>query len=609
MNRTVSSSEPTRGRHGPGLTALTVAAFSLFVAVFLLYLPAAGHGFLLYDDFDYAANPSVQGGLTPGGVVWAFSSFRENYWIPVTWLSLMLDRTLFGPGPAGFHFTNILLHAANTGLLVVLLTRSIGRLWPALLVATLFACHPLRVESVVWITERKDVLSMLFFLLALLAYVNHARRPSLLRLLPVVLLVAAGLMAKPVLVTAPILLLLLDYWPLGRWRPEAQGWRGTAVTLVREKIPLFLLSLAFSGLAYAAQRAGGSVIGASRIPWGTRWSNIPSHYLFYLRKTLWPWPLSILYPPDGAHDWLPTAGAAVVLIAITAGILWLSRRRGYLATGWLWWLLAFVPVIGLVRVGGQAVADRFTYLPSLGLALAAIGWLAGLRGSDMAIRQRVLPPALILLGACAVLTVRQTRMWADPVRLFSRATQVAPASAAAHLMLGQAYAARGFEDEALASYRRAQVLDPSSGTLQGNLGALLFAKGAYAQAEEHFREAARLEPRNPLNLINLGKLLMRAGSPEDAERLFQEAVDLAPDNASARLNLGLMKARAGRAAEAAADFRKAAALDPGSFAAALNLGIALAESGQAAAARKVFEGVLAKWPDHPEARRYLSSLQ
>jgi Tfp pilus assembly protein PilF len=587
---------------------LAVAASSLFVAVFLLYLPAAWHGFLLYDDFDYAANPAVQGGLSPGAVAWAFSSFHETYWIPVTWLSLMLDRTLFGPGPAGFHLTNILLHAANAGLLVVLLARLTGRLLPALLVAALFAGHPQRVESVVWITERKDVLSMLFFLLALLAYLGHARRPSTQRLLSVALLGAVGLMAKPILVTAPLLLLIFDFWPLGRWQPGARQWRGTAVALVWEKIPIFLLSLFFAGLTYASQTAGGSIIKASLIPLGTRLTNVPPHYLFYLQKTLWPAHLSPHYAPDELGTVLQSAAAALALIAATAVILRLSRRRGYLATGWLWWLLSLLPVIGLVRAGSQTVADRFTYIPSLGLALTATGWLAGLQGDVTVIRRRMLPPVLILLGACVVLTVRQTRLWADPVQLLSQATLVAPANAAAHLMLGLAYAARGAEDEALASYRRAEELDPASGLLQGNLGALLFARGEYTAAEGHFREAVRLEPRNSSHLINLGKLLVLKGRLEEAERLLQQAVNIAPDNSSARLNLGLTKARAGRAAEAAADFRVAAVLDPGSLAAALNLGIALAESGQAAAARHAFEAVLTKWPEHPEARRYLSSL-
>jgi len=351
----------------------------LAVATVAVYWPVGGYDFTNFDDPGYVSeNPHVLAGLTWEGVRWAFTNAQEANWHPLTWLSHMLDCQLFGPSAGRHHLVNVGLHALSILLLFLVLARMTGRRWPSAMVAALFALHPLHVESVAWISERKDVLSALFWMLTMGAYVLYAERPSVIRYLPVFVFLALGLMAKPMLVTLPFVLLLLDFWPLGRLKgaaatgKEASGfpWR-RAGRLVLEKAPLLVLAAAASGVAYLVQQKIGAMEFGARVPWTGRLANAVMAYVTYLVKAVWPGGLAVFYPYDEHLPAWEVGLASAALAAVTALVVWQGRRRPYLAVGWFWYVGTLVPVIGLVQVGGHAMADRYTYIPLIGIFVAA----------------------------------------------------------------------------------------------------------------------------------------------------------------------------------------------------------------------------------------------
>ncbi|HRT06277.1 MAG TPA: hypothetical protein P5204_11330 [Kiritimatiellia bacterium] len=435
-----------------------LAAGALLAAlVFLAFGGALLCGFVWFDDHGYVTeNPAVTAGLTKAGLRWAFTTTHMYNWHPLTWLAHMADAELYGLNPAGHHLSSLLLHAANAILLFFFLRRATASGPAALAAAALWAVHPLRAESVVWISERKDVLAAFFGLLALLAYVRPAGRG---RLLGTAVAFAASLLAKPAWVTLPCLLLLLDAWPLGRW-PRTPAWK-----LVLEKAPLWLLAAGSCAMTLAAQSAGGAVKSFAALPAGARLANAATATVQYLRALIWPVDLAVYYPfPAGGASWTAAIGAAVLLAALTALAVAAARRAPWGLVGWLWFLGALVPMIGLVQVGGQAWADRYSYLPHIGLALA-------LAGSAAKIADRRIWPAVagLLVVMLAWLSRAQTAVWRDTETLFRHALAVTQDNWLIHFNLANRYQLDGRRAEACAEYRAVLEIAPNYAPAMNNL--------------------------------------------------------------------------------------------------------------------------------------------
>ncbi len=553
MNR--SAIAPRRSTGDAPSTAVDLAVAAVLVALTLvLYAPVRTHEFLNYDDNEYVTeHPHVRSGLTWAGVRWALTGVHQATWHPLTSLSHLVDVELFGLDAGAHLFENVVLHALATAVLFLVLAGMTGARWPSAWVAAVFAWHPLHVESVAWVSERKDVLSGLCWMLTLAAHVRFARRPTWGRWAAVVVVFAAGLLAKPMLVTLPFVLLLLDWWPLGRLRDRA-----TAIALVREKVPLFALAALVSVLTVVAQRNAGALTTLESTPLAYRLGNAAISYVTYLRKTVWPTGLAVFYPaPPELSAW-HALGAALVLVAISAAVALAWRRRPFLAVGWLWYLGTLVPVIGVVRQGDQAMADRFTYLPAIGVYVMVAWGVASLSTARRA------PPVIALgavatLAACLVTTSVQIRHWENSLTLFTHAVAVTRDNHVAHANLGVALDERDRHDEAMQHYARAVAIAPS-----------------YAKAH-----------------LNLGRALARAGRGADAEAAYAEAVRLDPSSATAAYNLGLARAERGALDDAIADYRRALALDPRYAKAASNLGWALAAKGDPTAAVAAYERALA----------------
>jgi protein O-mannosyl-transferase len=473
-----------------GLAVLTAAAFAAIV----------GNDFVLLDDRAYVTdNTHVAAGLTGDGVRWALTARHSPYWHPLTWISHMADVELWGLDPRGHHLTSLLLHVANALLLAVALARLTGSWYRSLIVAALFALHPLRVESVAWIAERKDLLSACFGLAALWLYASWVRHPRWWRTALVTLALAASLAARPMLVTLPALLLLLDAWPLGR----LTSWR-TAGRLALEKTPLALLAVASSAITLGAHGAGGAVSALAVVPFGMRLGNAAVAVWRYLAKLVWPVGLTPLYPLVAWPPWI-VAAAAAGLVCVTAAVFLMRRSRPYLAVGWLWWCGMLVPVVGIVQVGRQAIADRFTYLPAVGILIAVVWGLGDLM-------QRWSAPArrgwsLVLGGGAAAvlatLTIRQTGYWRDSVTLFERAVASEPGCADCWRLLGSALLERGASGAALPALERAADLAPGDPLVQVTLAAAHEMNGQARRAAAAYEDVLRRWPGFPLAALRL----------------------------------------------------------------------------------------------------------
>ncbi len=566
-------------------TALVVLA--LLAGVLAVYGATRDHQFVNLDDPVYVShNIHVNRGLTWGGLRWALTSFHSANWHPLTWISHMLDCSLWGLDPGPHHLTSLALHALNTLLLLLALRKLSGDFWCSAFVAALFAVHPLHVESVAWIAERKDLLSGSFAMLTLWAYAAYVHRPTRGRYALTTALFAAGLASKPMLVTLPLVLLLLDYWPLGRPR-------------LAEKIPWFGLSAASSVVTFLAQRAGGAVV--EEIPLAARMANAAVAYVLYLKKTVWPQDLAVFYP----HPYLPgsapfaawqVAGAAVLLAAVSAAVIVL-RRRPYLAVGWLWFCGMLVPVIGLAQIGDQALADRYTYLPLLGV-FVALAWGA----QDLArARPRLRAPLAataggLLLALSAVARV-QVSHWRDSTTLFEHALATTQGNYVAHLNLGVVLEERGQVDLALRHYRAAVDSRPDYANALASLGGLLARIGQMEQAAAYLERGVRADPDHPTVLYNLGWIEEQRGAPNRAAEYYERALAADPDNVDARINLGVLRAMAGDLPAAAAHFRSVLERYPADTDALLNLGRVAEEHaalGRLTEARTIAEEALAR---------------
>jgi len=523
------------------------ACLILALSVFAVYGRTAGHSFITFDDEQYvASNPVVQRGLTAGGFAWAFTTTHAANWHPLAWLSHMADAELFGMGAGGHHLVNVLLHAANAVLLFLALGALTGAPARSAFVAALFALHPLHVESVAWVSERKDLLCGTFWILSMGAYAAYAARGGWKRYLPVAACLALALLAKPMAVTLPFVLLLLDFWPLRR------VGNVPARRLLLEKVPLLALSLASCVATYLAQQSGGAM-SPFPVPLWARLANAAAAYVAYLGKTLWPAALSVFYP----HPWavgmpgLPAwrwVGASLLLLAITALALRAARARPYLATGWLWFLGTLVPVIGLVQAGEQGMADRYTYLPLVGVFIVLAWGIPDLLEERPWKRPALAAAAGAVLVLLALLSFRQAGLWRDTVTLFRHAVAVTENNWMAHNVLGYALEKDGRSAEALEELRESVRIQPNFMKSRYNLGNALLAHGDFDGAIFHFRAATRLSP-SPFSEAhnNLGSALcMRffrtgQGSLLEAEGEVVEALRINPGNEEARHNLELIR--------------------------------------------------------------------
>jgi tetratricopeptide (TPR) repeat protein len=575
-----------------------IAVCAVLVLVTLaLYAPVRHHEFLNYDDNEYVTeHPIVRLGLTRAGVVWALTGVHHATWHPLTTLTHLLDVQLFGleAGPA--LLVNVGLHALATAALFLVLVAMTGARWPSAWVAAAFAWHPLHVESVAWVSERKDVLSGLFWMLTLASYVAYVRRPTKARLAAVVIVFGIGLTAKPMLVTLPFVLLLLDYWPLARVR--AGGERGWG-PLVREKAPLFALAAAVSGVTVLAQRHAGALNPLASAPLPYRVANALVSYAAYVGKTLWPTDLAVFYPPRVDLSVWVALVAAIALATVTVAVVRRANRAPYLLVGWLWYLGTLVPVIGLVRQGDQAMADRFTYLPSIGL-FVMIAWTAATWTAPTA-RRAFAAAGITALAASLVLTSRQIGYWHDSVTLFRHALAVEPDNYVAHANLGSALAARGRHDEARHHFELAVAIQPAYAKAHVSLGSALARIGDGSGAEAEYREALRLDPRSPVASYDLGLLLAERGDHDDAIALYRQAVAFDPAYAKAWNNLGWTLAAKGDLTAAVDAYERALALDPALTAAHNNLAVALEGLGRGDEALAHYAAAVRLAPDEPRA--------
>jgi tetratricopeptide (TPR) repeat protein len=555
----------------------------LAIGTLAIYAQVIGHQFIDFDDNQYIEeNPMVNRGVTLAGFAWAFTTFHAANWHPLTWIAHMVDSQLFGRNAGGHLLVNALIHVANTLLVFWFLLRTTHARWPSALVAALFALHPLHVESVAWASERKDTLSTFFGLLSLIAYVGYTTSPSTKRYAFVAVMLALGLMAKPMLVTWPFVMLLLDYWPLRRFDINSRSELGARVwSLVCEKLPLLILVTVSAVITFVAQSHAGAVQGFTRLPIESRLSNAFVSYAKYLLLTFWPHDLAIYYPcaAAGLPAW-QIIGAAFLLIGITAFCFLQRKERPYLFVGWLWFLGTLVPVIGLVQVGEQAMADRYFYIPSIGLFVALVFGLA-----DVA-KTRGLAPwlsaaiASVVLLVLATLTNAQIHRWSDSFTLFKYALAVTPPNAPVENSLGYALRRSGRYDEGAAHFEKALQIKPNDYLSLLNVGVARLRQGRLSEAIEYSRAAIRLQPDAPKAHELLGMALANQNRTEAALDELRRGAELAPKDADIRNDLGTALIRLGRMPEAIDQLHEALRLSPNSAPAHANLGLALLESGK-----------------------------
>jgi protein O-mannosyl-transferase len=555
----------------------TIICFALAGVTLAVYWPLTSHPFIDFDDDQYiTGNPNVISGLSWKNVAWAFQTGDAGNWHPLTWISHMIDCDLYGLNPGGHHLTNLLFHIANSLLLFLLLKQMTGGMWRSAFVAALFAWHPVHVESVAWASERKDTLSAFFWLLTLLAYAHYAKKPKVAGYLLALLLFAGGLMSKPMVVTLPFVLLLLDFWPLNRLHlpgfgagsnlenvptqnPAAKSRARVAIFLVVEKIPFFALAAAASVVTFLVQKTAGAFWQA---PFSFRMANAAVAYARYLFKLFWPTDLAIVYPYP--HHWsaLFVAGAVLLLVTGSALFVFRARKNPYLVVGWLWFLGTLVPTIGFVQVGVQSMADRYTYIPSIGLFILVV-WGVDALFDSRAEWRRFLPLAGgMVLAGCLAVTSLQLNYWHDSMELFLRAVAVTTDNYVADNALGKVFEKSGQKDKALFLYSETVRLEPRYPQGQFNLAISLLEYGKTDEALQHLIVAANLSPHDPDIQYDLGTFFLLHNQPDKAAEHFMAVIDENPVFPEAQYHLAQALARQHKSGDAITHYRAALRLAP-----------------------------------------------
>jgi protein O-mannosyl-transferase len=572
---------------------------ALLLATLAVYSQVAQFDFVNYDDPDYTTgNRHVRAGLTGAGVEWAFTSSYAANWFPLTWLSHMLDYQFFGSNAGWHHVTNLVLHVLNTLLLFALLRRMSNHSPASAFVAFVFALHPLHVESVAWIADRKDLLCTLFSFLTIFAYVRFIDRPGALRYVLMHVAFACALMSKSMAVTLPLVLLLLDYWPLRQLKTVSFS------RLVFEKVPMMAMSIAAAIVTFLVQRSAGAVVDS--VPLELRIENALVSYAVYVLKFFWPTNLAVFYPYAPIPLWQPIA-AAVGLIAMTAFVIRQWTKRRYLAVGWFWYLITLIPAIGIVQVGVQVRADRYTYFPLIGLAIM-LAW----RFKGFVVERKWMGPplALIAIAICiggALLARRNVGYWRNSLLLFQRAVDVTEDNYVAYANLGWAQWQDGHGHEAIANFERSLSIKPHFGSAESGLGETLSADGRFEEAMPHVIESVRLEPNSATAHINLGAAYSRQGKMQEAADQYRTALALDPENEVAHCGLGVALVEQGRLQEALQQLLQATQLNPDYADGHYNLGRVYGLQGRPDEAMTEFREAIRVQPTNSEAHYNLAT--
>ena len=585
----------------------------LVVATLAVYWQVLDNGFVNYDDDMYVTeNIRVQKGVTFDNLTWTVISTDASNWHPLTWISHMIDCQLYGLNPKGHHLTSLLFHVANTLLLLLILVRMTGALWQSSFVAALFAIHPLHVESVAWVAERKDVLSTLFMMLTVWAYLLYVKKGKVRRYLLVVLFFVLGLMSKPMLVTLPFILLMLDFWPLGRLchiheslnvvTGQQTNERLGIFRLLWEKVPFFALTVVSSVVTFIVQERSGAVKLLEQHSIQTRIINAFVAYIEYIVNMIWPVKLAVLYPHPGNS--LPlwkgvVAGLALVLITIL--VIRKARKVPYLAVGWFWYVVTLIPVIGIVQVGSQAMADRYTYITLIGL-FVIIAWGANDLLSKWPNRKKWLGTlAAILLPVLIVLTWKQVQYWENSITLFKHTLKHTSNNVIIHNNLGTVLGKQGRIEEAIEHYLQALRLKPDYAKAHSNLGAAYDNSGMYKEAIEAYKKAIRINPDYAEPHYNLGLAYVNSGKYKEAIEAYKQALRINPDYAEAHSNLGLAYFNSGKYKEAIEACKKAIRIDPDYAKAHLGLGVTYGKLGKYKEAIDAFKQVVRIDSDYADA--------
>lgn len=619
---------PSHSENRPAPAATLIAVAVLVVLTLTVFGQTLRFDFVGYDDPDYVyQNSHVQKGLSTANTLWAFTATQIGTWQPLTWVSLMTDYQIYGLNPGGYHATNVVLHLASVLLVFLFLRRATGAFWRSFFVAALFAIHPLRVESVAWVTERKDVLSGLFWMLALVSYQGYVRRGGVWRYLCVFLWFACGLASKPMVLTLPFALLLLDYWPFVRASDPAAVRK-----LLWEKAPLIALAILSAAITFYVQDKAGAVRSVEDIPVLARLLNVPVAYAAYILKTIWPLHLAVLYPHPGMNIPLWQVGGSLALLAaISWGVLALGKRYRYLPTGWWWFLITLLPVIGIIQIGEHQYADRFSYLPCLGLYMMLVWGLRDAARSLMTTRSALLVSGAIIVLIYTGVAWKQTGYWKNSLTLFAHTLAVTRNNKVAEANYGGFLYTEGRRTEAMEHYRRALRIDPDYPEAWQNIGLEYLRQGKVRAAIEAFEKALKEKPNSSLYLANYATALQSAGRPKEAEEAFRTSLRSAPGSQLALENYGYFLLRHRRAEEALEQFKTyvqfwpndahahvlialglhaagksgvveelqtALRLDPDSAEARLRLGDTLKQEGQVAQAVQQYRAGLSAHPKH-----------
>jgi tetratricopeptide (TPR) repeat protein len=571
-------------------------SLSLAAAVLVVFSGAMRCGFVDYDDPIYVtSNAEVQHGLTRAGAAWAFQTSDASNWHPLTWLSHMADVQFYGMNPAGHHLTSVLFHAANAALLFIILNAMTGAFWRSAIVAALFALHPLRVESVAWISERKDVLSTFFWLLAVWGYFKFCVSHWKAWYVAALVLFACGLMSKPMVVTLPFILLLLDFWPLKR---RLQWW------LVAEKIPFFVLAIISSVVTFIAQRRGGAVSSLSGFPLSARIANAVVSYVRYLAKMFWPVRFSVLYPHPGHWPLWQIIGATLLLALITAFVIWRRREEPYLVVGWLWFVGMLIPAIGVVQVGIQSMADRYSYLPTVGILIMAVWGISEV----IHVQWLLVSVTSVAFAACLTLTPIQVRYWRDSDTLFRHAVAVTKDNYLAYNNLGYFLSQRGETEKSIPYYQSSLQINPNYDEAHNNLGFAYAQLGRFADATNEYIKALSINPNLTEAHNNLGNALGNLGLNDAAIHEYKVALEENPRHADAHNNLGIALAMHGKLDDAIAQFRLALLYKKNYASAHSDLGNALAMKGDYADAIAEYEASLRINPKDSQADNNIANV-